>query len=156
VIYTVRFRYIVALILLLSLTGCQFAPPRSEGFDPAPVEDGDQIRPSPGTGKAALSLLAKAQTAAKAGELDVAEAQLERALRIEPRNAVLWHYMAKLRLYQGRLSEAAGLAAKSNSLEREDRQLQANNWRIIAHARHQQGDLAGAQAAQQHVNTLSK
>jgi len=153
---SIKIRHLIALILLLPLSACQFAPAKPEGFDPAPVQSAEQIRPSPDTSKAALALLARARSAAKSGELDVAEAQLERALRIEPRNAVLWHYMAKLRLYQGRLGEAAGLAAKSNSLARSDPRLQANNWRIIAHARYQQGDLAGAQAAQQHVNALTK
>ncbi len=63
--------------------------------------------------------------------------------------------MAKLRLHQGRLNQAAGLAAKSNSLDREqNRQLQADNWRIIAHARYRNGDIAGARAAQQHVDAL--
>ena len=144
-------------MLATLLSACQFQPVQSDpGFEVEPGESGKQIRPSSETSKAALSLLAKARTAAKEGQLDVAESQLERALRIEPRNAVLWHYMAKLRLYQGRLDQAAGLAAKSNSLDRADHDLQANNWRIIAHARHQQGDLSGAKAAQQRVDDLSQ
>ena len=98
--------------------------------------------------------MAKARQAANEGQLSVAEAQLERALRIEPQNAVLWHYMAKLRLHQGQLSQAAGLAAKSNSLDQEDLQLQADNWRIIAHARYQKGDKSGAQEAQHRAEKL--
>ena len=85
-----------------------------------------------------------------------AEARLERALRIEPRNAALWYYMAKLRLHQGQYSQAAGLAAKSNSLDKGDRILQADNWRIIAHARYQNGDIAGAQRAQQKAAELAE
>jgi predicted Zn-dependent protease len=102
-------------------------------------------------------LLDKARDAARQGDLDMAEAQLERALRIEPRNAILWHYMAKLRLHQGRLDQAAGLAAKSNSLDQQQNTtLQADNWRIIAHARYRHGDVAGARAAQQHADDLLK
>ena len=118
------------------------------------VPDQPQIRPAPETSKAALALLDKARAAAEEGDLTVAEAQLERALRIEPQNAVLWHYMAKLRLHQGQLSQAAGLAAKSNSLDRGNAQLQADNWRIIAHARYQKGDKAGSREAQQRADEL--
>ena len=135
---------------LLLLAGCSISPPQQEGFEVEPAaEDKPQIRPAPETSKAALALLSKARTAAQEGDLTVAEAQLERALRIEPHNAVLWHYMAKLRLHQGQLSQAAGLAAKSNSLDHGNPQLQADNWRIIAHARYQKGDKAGAREAQQ-------
>ena len=150
-------RKLVGLALLF-LAACSVTPPQPEdqqGFDLEPVaEDQPQIRPSPQTSKAALALLAKARQAANDGQLSVAEAQLERALRIEPQNAVLWHYMAKLRLHQGQLSQAAGLAAKSNSLDQGDSQLQADNWRIIAHARYQKGDKSGAQDAQRRVEQL--
>ncbi len=146
------------VIGLLLLTGCAVSPQPPEeqpGFELEPATtDQPQIRPSPHTSKAALALLAKARQAANEGQLSVAEAQLERALRIEPQNAVLWHYMAKLRLHQGQLSQAAGLAAKSNSLDQGDSLLQADNWRIIAHARYQKGDKAGAEAAQRRAEQL--
>lgn len=142
---------------LLLLAGCSIAPSQPEGFEVEPAaEDKPQIRPAPETSKAALALLDKARAAAQEGDLPVAEAQLERALRIEPQNAVLWHYMAKLRLHQGQLSQAAGLAAKSNSLDRGNAQLQADNWRIIAHARYQKGDKTGAREAQQRAEEWLK
>ena len=147
----------MTLLLAVLLTACTSTSKQPEGFEvETETPSGVQIRPTPDTSKAALALLSKARSAAKAGKLDVAESQLERALRIEPRNAVLWHYMAKLRLYQGRLEQAAGLAAKSNSLDKGDRQLRADNWRIIAHARYQKGDKAGADAAQQQVDKLTR
>ena len=142
---------------LVWLAGCSLAPTQPEGFEVEPTTaDQPQIRPDPDTSKAALALLGKAREAAQQGNLSVAEAQLERALRIEPDNAVLWHYMAKLRLHQGQLSQAAGLAAKSNSLNRDNVQLQADNWRIIAHARYQNGDKAGAREAQRRADALLK
>ena len=143
---------------LIGLAACSVAPKQPEGFEVEPATgDQPQIRPAPQTSKAALALLSKARVAAQEGNLTVAEAQLERALRIEPQNAVLWHYMAKLRLHQGQLSQAAGLAAKSNSLNRDNNvQLQADNWRIIAHARYQNGDKAGALEAQQRADELLK
>lgn len=146
------------LASVLLLAGCAGMRPAGEGFElePDAAEAKNQIRPTPQTSRAALALLDKARRAAQQGDLAVAEAQLERALRIEPRNAVLWHYMAKLRLHQGRLDQAAGLAAKSNSLDRGDRRLQADNWRIIAHARYQRGDRDGAQQASQKADELAR
>lgn len=148
----------LAGITLLLLAGCSVSPPQPEdqqGFEVEPTAvDRPQIRPSDQTSKAALALLAKAREAVNEGRLSVAEAQLERALRIEPQNAVLWHYMAKLRLHQGQLSQAAGLAAKSNSLDQGNSQLQADNWRIIAHARYQEGDKPGAEQAQRRAEKL--
>ena len=121
------------------------------------AEQGDEkIMPDNTTSKTVLALLDRAQESAQSGQLHNAEAQLERALRIEPRNAVLWHYMAKLRLHQSRLPEAVGLAAKSNTLAGQNRTLRTDNWRIIAHARQRQGDERGAAAAQQKVDSLSK
>lgn len=147
---------VFAGLLLVLLAGCATAPKEPAGFDIEPSDTTQpRVLPDRGTSKAALRLLAQARQAAQGGELDVAEARLERALRIEPRNAVLWHYMAKLRLYQGRYSQAAGLAAKSNSLNRDDRVLQADNWRIIAHARHRAGDLAGAERARKKAAALA-
>ena len=144
-------------MLSLGLGACSTAPDREAGFE---VGEGgqqkEQILPDSRTSKTVLALLDHARSAARTGQLHTAESQLERALRIEPRNAVLWHYMAKLRLHQDRTSEAAGLAAKSNSLAGRNRKLRADNWRIIAHARHQQGDMSGAQQAQQKVEQLKE
>ena len=145
------FLFILAVFLI---SACSFTTKQPE---PEVKEEGGllQVRPSTSSSPAVLSLLQKARTAAKAGQLAVAEVQLERALRIEPGNATLWHYMAKLRLNQGQLDQAAGLAAKSNSMEHEDRILQADNWRIIAHARYQQGKAEAARQAQARADALA-
>ncbi len=152
-----RVHHILLLSLAILLGSCSTVPEKSV-VAPAAEEPIDmQIRPQRSTSRAALSLLEKARAAAREGRLDAAESYLERAIRIEPRNAVLWHYMAKLRLYQGQLDEAAGLAARSNSLDPDhDRKLQADNWRIIAHARYQKGDRKGARQAQQKVDDISR
>lgn len=147
------------LLLGLVLTGCATVTPPEPQPEGLSVGESDtvQVRPGRETSRPVLALLDKARDAARQGDLDMAEAQLERALRIEPRNAILWHYMAKLRLNQGRLDQAAGLAAKSNSLDQQrNTTLQADNWRIIAHARYRHGDVDGARAAQQRADDLLK
>ena len=148
------FRFLVITSSIFVLTACGTLATKDDRYVVETEDAKTKVRPQAGTSKAVLALLSKARQAAMDGELARSEAFLERALRIEPRNPVLWHYMAKLRLHQGRLKQAVGLAAKSNSLDRNDKTLQADNWRIIAHAKHQQGDTEGAKRAQAKVDAL--
>jgi len=109
-------------------------PPRVEIQPPKP------IRPalsSSNTG--VVALLDKADDLAASGQVDSAAVTLERALRIEPENGRLWHELASIRLRQGRVDAAISVAEKSNSLARNQRELQARNWRLIAVARKKQG-----------------
>ena len=76
---------------------------------------------------------ARADTAA--GRLPNAAATLERALRIEPRNARLWHELAQVRLRQRDYAQAESLAARSNTLAGSDADLRAANQRLIDDAR---------------------
>lgn len=112
------------------------------------------IVPSSQTSPAVMKLLDQAHSATMQGDIPRAEVLLERSIRIEPKNPVLWHYLAKVRLQQGRFNEAAGLAQKSNALAKGDKPLQADNWRIIAHARNRNGDLVGAREAQTNADAL--
>lgn len=157
------------LIMCGMLAGCASLtpPPPSGGSEPAPAElpltvpglplESDKsklITPGMQTSPAVLKLLEQARGATLSGDLPRAEALLERSIRIESGNPVLWHYLAKIRLQQDRVNEAAGLAQKSNALAKGDKSLQADNWRIIAHARNRNGDIAGAREAQDHVDAL--
>lgn len=121
---------------------------------PLPSDQTKVIIPGAQTSPAVVKLLEQARSATLAGDLQRAEVILERAIRIEPKNPLLWHYLAKVRLQQGRFNEAAGLAQKSNALTKSDKPLQADNWRIIAHARNRSGDMVGAREAQGKVDAL--
>lgn len=152
-----QWNYILLAGVVSVLMACSSSPTKEAGFEVGESgAPGEQILPDSRTSKTVLALLDNARQSAKDGQLHNAESQLERALRIDPRNAVLWHYMAKLRLHQDRIVEASGLAAKSNSLAGKNRRLQVDNWRIIAHARHEQGDATGAQQAQDKVDLLKQ
>ena len=94
-----------------------------------------------------VALVDTAGTERQAGRLERAAAMLERALRIEPRNAVIWHRLAQIRLEQNEFRQASSLAAKSNTLASGDARLRAANWRLIGTARTRSGDVEGAQAA---------
>lgn len=149
--YVIRlFPLIFAVLLVACATPTP--PPAIE----VPGEDPNKtVLPPPTTSAAVVNLLNQAREATRVGDLQRAEVLLERTVRIEPRNAALWHYLAKLRLHQARLQDAMGLAAKSNSLAGNDSKLKADNWRIIAHARQQTGDTRGAREAQDRANALS-
>jgi predicted Zn-dependent protease len=96
---------------------------------------------------AIIALLDRAQLDAVAGRSEAAGASLERGLRIEPRNAWLWHELAQLRLTEGQYAQAISLAKKSTSFAAQDRRLLAMNWKVIGNARVAQGNSAGAEEA---------
>ena len=94
-----------------------------------------------------VALLSEADVSYKQGNLDESVATIERALRIEPRNALLLYKLASLRLQQGQLDLAENLAKKSELLAEGNANLKKQNWLLIAEAREQKGDQAGAVAA---------
>lgn len=141
------------------------APAPVGGVKAAPAPDASQsgrsAAPVPSAGSSAavnpavVSLLNTASVQSRAGEHAQAAATLERAIAIEPKNAWLWHRLADTRIKEGRLEQAAALAAKSNALASDDRSLQADNWKLIAEVRRRQGDSGGAAAAESEAAKLS-
>jgi len=82
-----------------------------------------------------LALLDQASRQEQAGSPERAAATLERALRIEPRNARLWHRLAILRFQQGQFTLAESLAAKSSMLAQGDWSLKQKNAELIEQVR---------------------
>ncbi|MCK9395132.1 MAG: tetratricopeptide repeat protein [Methylobacter sp.] len=93
------------------------------------------------------ALVSAANQNTKSGDLDSAAASIERAIRIEPRNATLFYKLALLRLKQSKPRLAEDLAKKSALLASTDNILKKNCWLLIAHAREIQQDFAGAKEA---------
>lgn len=108
------------------------------------------ITPSP----AIAALLNQADKERQAGRYEYAAASIERALSLEPQNALLWSRLAAIRLDQRNLQQAIVLAGRSNSLSRNNRTQQLQNWRIIAQAKARLGDSTGAAAARQMILRL--
>ena len=110
-------------------------------------------RPAPKRAVAVLTRRAEDQR--RQGDLDGAIVSLERALRISPEDAALWHRLAQVRQAQSRHDLVVQLAAKSNSLAAPgDRTLRSDNWQLIAEARRALGDAAGARSAQARADSL--
>lgn len=124
--------------------------PESEAPVRAPSESDDQPQASP----AVVALLETAREQAAAGQDEQAAANLERALRIEPKNPWLWHRLGVLRLQQGNYQAAIDLAHKSNALAAGNRRLMAGNWELLARAYSALGRDAEAERARQNAREL--
>jgi len=111
-----------------------------------------RFRPKPVASAAVSGLVETAERQKRSGDMTGAAATMERALRIEPRNAHLWNQLAEVRLEQGQFAQAEDLASKSNALAAADRDLRRNNWLLIAKARRSVGNSAGARLAENKAN----
>ncbi len=81
-----------------------------------------------------IALIEDADSFSNEGHSEKAAATIERALRIEPKNALLWHRLAIIRMQQQQWQQAIAMARKSNSLAKDNDQLKSDNWGIIAAA----------------------
>lgn len=130
------------------------SPPPATTFpsrEPAPITPPARSAPSsplPASGPAVIVLLERADRQYMDQDLDSAAATLERALRIEPRNPLLWHRLANVRLDQGQIDQAMQMAAKSNSLAGSNHSLLARNWQLISLVYRAKGDLDAARSAE--------
>jgi tetratricopeptide (TPR) repeat protein len=137
-------------------------PPPPEPPPPAPTPQ--PIRPtepqpaqiSREGNQAVVALLDSAANYVDGGDWNKAGAALERALRIEPRNAGIWHDLAQIRLQQRQYQQAESLAAKSNSLSGNNNNIKARNWRLIAVSRRAAGNSSGADAAEAQATLLER
>lgn len=82
-----------------------------------------------------LALLTQAKRQKRDGQPERAAAVIERALRIDPKNAELWYRLALLRLQQGQYAQASSLAAKSKALARDDPEMQQKSQTLMQQAR---------------------
>jgi len=104
---------------------------RSIGTQPLPQSQSESV--------VAKRLLASANASMEQGDTASAGGSLERALRIEPRNAVLWSRLAEVRFAQKKWQQAIQMAAKSNTLTTPDSGLRRQNWNLMASAYAAQG-----------------
>jgi tetratricopeptide (TPR) repeat protein len=93
---------------------------RREPLPPAPQP---VVPPEPPAPTASSTLLAEVDQAIAANQLDRAAALCERALRITPRDGLLWYKLATIRYLQGRHADARGFAQRALSLAGSNAQL---------------------------------
>jgi uncharacterized protein HemY len=83
---------------------------------------------------ATLSLVTQARNQVAHGDLPAASSTLDRALRIEPNNPLLWIELGRLRLEESDAHQAEGCARKALALASGDRATQAQSGRLLADA----------------------
>ncbi len=131
--------------------GPVFSTPKPEFSEPPPppFEPLESFAPlSP-----AVNALASASSQnSRSGNIEAATAAIERAIRIEPRNATLYYKLALLKLKQSKPRLAEDLAKKAALLASNDTQLKKHSWLLVARAREMQGDLKGGKAARAKAN----
>ncbi len=96
---------------------------------------------------ASKSLVAQAQTQRKKGDLPGAGTSLDRALRIEPNNPLLWIEMGRLRMDQRNFAQAEAMGRKALSMSVGDGRTQSAAWQLIADALRARGKNPEAQEA---------
>ena len=123
----------------LVVPDAQQATPQPPSFQP--LENFAPLSPVVG------ALVLAANKSSSQGNIDSATTTIERAIRIEPRNATLFYKLALLRLKQSKPGMAEDLAQKSLLLASGDNQLKKHCWLLIAKAREMQNKPQGAEEA---------
>ena len=141
---------LLLLLALLVLPSCAVQQPAHHKI-PAPIESPKApvvespetsvpIQPSPSVQSGpARSLYAKANEALESGHPDQAEMLIERALRIEPRNAQYWHLLAQSKYAQGDFGQTVQFCRKSESLAGNNNKLRQANKNLLQQAYSKQG-----------------
>lgn len=165
-----------AVVALLAISACVVQPPQrapAPTGPPPPAEPPAETRPvapaelprepsgpapptvvrEPVLGAASQSLVAQAQSQAKAKNYAVAASSIERALRIEPGNALLWTELGKVRQAEGNYVQAENMGRKAASLTNAPRASSAA-WRLIADALRARGRTAEAGEAARKADSL--
>jgi len=161
-------------VLTYGLTGCVAPKP----FEPTPApQPGDPTATSPTQSAtppevaappeplpppkprtlspATKALVTQAQSQMAAGNDALAASTLERALRIEPNNPLIWIEMAKLRQEEGNAAQAENLAKKALAMSTGDPRAQANAWRVMADTYRARGRNPEARDADARAEALS-
>jgi tetratricopeptide (TPR) repeat protein len=128
------------------------AAPVSAVPAPPPVPPAVTAPPAPTRqfhlGAAATALVAQAHRQAGAGDPQLAISSIERALRIEPDNPLLWIELGEIHETAGHFEQAGGIGHKALQLSTGDPRAQSASWHLIAEslkARNRNGEAAEAQ-----------
>jgi tetratricopeptide (TPR) repeat protein len=156
------------------LSACSFFRPPQESPSPTTPSAPGTAQPQPGApvpgvpeqparpppkqfrlGPAATSLVAQAHAQAKGGSYEPAAATIERALRIEPENPLLWIELGQIRMSEGNAAQGDGMGHKALALATGDPQAQASAWRLIAESLRVRGRNQEAADADKRAGVLS-
>jgi cytochrome c-type biogenesis protein CcmH/NrfG len=167
---------VVSLILIASLlVGCRslFGPPVYAPSSPQPSQQPGTPQPEPGTptpqqpvpppvpptpqqqpkefrlGPASAALVKQSRAQSVKGEYPAAIATLERALRIEPDNPLVWLELGQVHLASRNAPQAESMGRKAIALATGNPGVQSSGWRLVGDALRARGrDLDATEAYQ--------
>lgn len=129
--------YVLVIWFLFLISSCTTMAPERSVPPPAPqasLPSPDRsIAPTPKS-QAAASLHDKARDYMAIGKYSQAELTIERALRIDPRNAGIWYTLAQTKYLQKEYEQTINLCLKSKSLITKNDRLQRMNNDLISQA----------------------
>lgn len=125
----------------------------------APMEPAQPLPPpttrSYSLNAASRALVSQADAQRKAKNFPQAAATLERALRIEPNNPLLWLAYGELRMDEGNYAQAENMGRKAVASASGDPRTQSNAWRLIAESLRARNKNSEAQQADARASSLS-
>lgn len=120
-------------------------PPATVG-EPEPLP-APMVR-EPVLSPASRALVGQAQTQLASKNFAVAASSIERALRIEPDNALLWIELGKVRQAEGNYVQAENMGRKAVAMAANAPRAQAAAWQLIAESLRARGRNSEAREAQ--------
>ncbi|HTT43935.1 MAG TPA: tetratricopeptide repeat protein [Steroidobacteraceae bacterium] len=170
---------VAGLLAALAVTSCTLTRPAPFPAGPAPAPQPGTAQPAPAApahaapevpaapehpaappkqfhlSAASSALVSQAHTQASGGDYGQAAATLERALRIEPDNPLLWVELGRVRLGENNPAQADAMGHKALSLATGDGSAQASAWRLIADAARARGRTADAAEAERRAQGVA-
>lgn len=136
-----------ALTLIITVTGCAALPVQAtqDGRDTPAAQRGSADSGGPGSATsptmsaASQSLLQQSRSQQRAGDYPQAAATLERALRVDPSQPVLWLELGRVRLREGQFAQAEQLGRKVLSISGGNLAIESDALDLISRARRAQG-----------------
>ena len=104
-------------------------------------------RPAATLSPASRALVTQAEAQRKKGDLPGASVTLDRAMRIEPNNPLLWIEMGRLRMDQRNYPQAESMGRKALAMSVGDDATQSAAWELIAQSLRARGRNAEAEEA---------
>jgi tetratricopeptide (TPR) repeat protein len=115
---------------------------------PAPPQPQKEFRLS----AASSSLVSQARTQSRKGEFPAAIATLERALRIEPDNPLVWLELGQVHLSARNAAQAESMGRKAVALATGNPGVQSTGWRLIGDSLRARGRDVDANEAYQRAS----
>lgn len=130
---------VLPIVLLLGLAACADMPvsgttTSSGGTVGSPPSEATSPGEASGSSAAVQELVSSSRTSRRSGDYALAQADIERALRIEPRNPYLWLELGEIHLDRDDPEQAAATARKAMSVAGSDRNARSAADKLLKRA----------------------